>query len=199
VISSSAALAFNHLLEQQPRWRERLARHAGMSFDIGAPPLPGARLEILESGQVAAGGAGTPPGLTVRINPLALPLLLARSQEALKYVETTGDEALATTVRELLIELRWDFEEDLSRVVGDVAAHRAAQAGRDAAAWQRDALERLARNFSEYWTEERPLLARRLDFEAFARDLQALRSSVERVAERVRDLDDRVRDLEARG
>jgi len=35
------------------------------------------------------------------------------------------------------VHLRWDVEEDLSRVVGDIAAHRMAQAGRAAARGRR--------------------------------------------------------------
>src|SRR2546430_11066708 len=44
----------------------------------------------------------------------------------------------------LFRSLIWDFEEDLSRVFGDVVAHRLASGGKAVAAWQRDAALRLA-------------------------------------------------------
>jgi ubiquinone biosynthesis protein UbiJ len=184
VISSSAARAVNHLLQQQPWASERLARHAGMSIEIAAPPLPPARLAILESGLLAASAAAE-ADLRLTVNPLALPLFVARRQAALPYLQIAGPEDLAATIRQLAAELQWDFEEDLSRLVGDAPAHRAVEAGRDALLWQRDAGERLARNFSEYWTEERPLLARRMDLEALARDVEALQASTEALTRRL--------------
>ncbi len=134
MIAFSAALGLNHLLEQQGWARERLARHAGSRIELGSPPLPPVRLLVTESGLVSPGEE--PCDLKVSINPLALPLLAARSPKAFEYITTDGPQALADTVKTLLAELQWDFEEDLSRVIGDVPAHGLAQTGRDLYAWQ---------------------------------------------------------------
>jgi len=183
MMAFSATLALNHLLEQQGWARERLARHAGSRVEVRSPPLRGLKLAITESGLLSP--AEEPCDLKVSINPLALPLLAARSPKALDYIDTEGPQALADTVKLLLVELQWDYEEDLSRVIGDVPAHGLAQAGRDAYAWQKEALERLARNFSEYWTEEQPLLARRGDLEEFTRRLQELQAGLDRAEARL--------------
>jgi ubiquinone biosynthesis protein UbiJ len=187
MISVSASLAINHLLKQQGWARERLAQHTGSRLEFRAAPLPAVRLEITPAGLVSAAG-GEPADLTVTINPMALPLFAMRSPRGLDYVEMAGPEALAETVRKLLAELQWDFEEDLSHVIGDVAAHGLAQAGREAYSWPRNAGERLARNFSEYWTEEQPLLARRADFDRFARELQELEAGLARAQARLLDI-----------
>jgi ubiquinone biosynthesis protein UbiJ len=186
MIAVSVARALNHLLNQQGWARTRLARHAGSRIEFRTPPLPALRFAITEAGLVSP--AGDQPGdLSVSISPIALPLLLTRSPQALAHIDMVGPEALAETVKGLLLELDWDLEEDLSRFIGDVAAHGVVQTGRDAYAWQRDSLERLARNFSEYWTEERPLLARRVDFENFARQLQDLQAELARVEGRLQN------------
>nr|MCU0803913.1 sterol-binding protein [Burkholderiales bacterium] len=57
--------------------------------------------------------------------------------------------------------------------------------GRAFAAWQRDAGERLARNFAEYFTEENPLLARPAEVRRFGEDVDALRDDVERLEKRI--------------
>jgi ubiquinone biosynthesis accessory factor UbiJ len=184
VISQTAAQVLNHLLDSDAVSRDRLARHAGKRVEFRTPPLPGARLVVEPTGRVAFDEA-TPADLVVTVNPLAYPLLAARRREALGHIQMAGDEALADTFRVLLLELRWDVEEDLSKFIGDVAAHRIVQTGRDAAAWQRDAAERVARNFTEYWTEEQPLIARRADFDAFARDVEALRAQLDALEARL--------------
>ncbi len=184
MISQSAALALNHLLDQQAWARERLAPHAGLRMEFRTPPLPPARLLILESGRVSEAG-GEQSDLCVTLDPLALPLLLTRRPDALSHVDMSGPEPLAAAVRALMLELRWDLEEDLSRVMGDVPAHRLVEAGRGALQWQRDAGERLARNFTEYWTEEQPLLARRADLERLAREVEALHAELDRLQQQL--------------
>jgi ubiquinone biosynthesis protein UbiJ len=188
LISSGAALAFNHLLEHDATSRGQLAAHAGARIEFRSSPFPALRLTILPDGLLSASGTtaeGDEPDLVVTLNALVIPLLAVQRNEALKQATFTGREPLADVVRELMRNARWDVEEDLSRVVGDVAAHRAMETSRQVLQWQRNAGERLARNFSEYWTEEQPLIARRTDFAAFARDVDALRAALDHIESRL--------------
>jgi ubiquinone biosynthesis protein UbiJ len=88
----------------------------------------------------------------------------------------------------LFRHLDWDVEEDLSRVFGDIVAHRLASGGKAFAAWQREAVLRLAENLVEYWTEEQPLLARPAEVETFCRDVDTLRDDVARLEKRIEHL-----------
>ena len=54
-----------------------------------------------------------------------------------------GNDKLAAEVLLLARHLRWDAEEALSRLIGDVAAHRVAGAGRALIAWHEDSARRL--------------------------------------------------------
>lgn len=165
----------NHMLAQQSWARARLSAHAGRRIRLqAAPAIPDLRLSILESGLFARLPDGEEADLLVSIRPAALQGLLMRNNKALQHVELSGNAALAAVVQDLVARLEWDPEEDLSRIVGDVAAHRIAGAGRDLLAWQRDALQRTAGNFAEYLTEENPMLVRRSEFDRFVRDLEAL-------------------------
>ena len=89
---------------------------------------------------------------------------------------------------ESLRHLRWDAEEDLARLVGDVAAHRLADIARGLAAWQLDAARRLAEAFADYAVEEKRLLVSGRDLAEFASQLARLRDAVERLEQRVRRL-----------
>ncbi|MCU0804098.1 MAG: SCP2 sterol-binding domain-containing protein [Burkholderiales bacterium] len=176
MIDAPATAAINHLLSAEEWARERLAPFAGRSVEFRLPPLPDLRIAILESGLVAGAEGALPPDLVVRIPPAALPRILARDDAAIREVAIDGDTELARAVEFLFRHLRWE---------GDVPAHRIASTGRAFAAWQRDAGERLARNFAEYFTEENPLLARPAEVRRFGEEVDALRDDVERLAKRI--------------
>jgi ubiquinone biosynthesis protein UbiJ len=56
-----------------------------------------------------------------------------------------GDVQLAADINWLVDHVRWDPEEDLARLIGDVTAHRLASAGRLTAEALRDFVLRRAR------------------------------------------------------
>jgi ubiquinone biosynthesis protein UbiJ len=93
-------------------------------------------------------------------------------------------EALGFVIR----NLRWDAEEDLSRVVGDVAAHRLVKGSRELATRQQQAAQNFAANLAEYFTEEQPLIARQADIATFSADIDRLRDDVARLEKRLQRL-----------
>lgn len=183
-----AAAGLNHLLTQQPWAAERLKAFAGQCVEFRCPPLPNLRLAILDTGFLDEARADAASALVVKLEPAALPLVLARDESALKEVAIEGSAELANAVQYLSRHLVWDIEEDLSWFFGDIVAHRLVSGGKAFAAWQRDAGTRLAENLVEYWTEEQPLLARPADVEKFRRDVDALRDDAARLEKRVEGL-----------
>ena len=106
----------------------------------------------------------------------------------MRAVQVSGNAKLATEVLHLARHLRWDVEEDLSRLVGDVAAHRAVALARELFAWQLDAARRLGASLAEYAIEERRMLVTRAEFEPFAAQTARLRDSLDRLEARLRRL-----------
>jgi len=178
------SLALNHLLDAEPWARERLAPFAGEAVEVRNPPFPALRFIILPGGKLEAGGDD--PALVLTLKPDALIAFARGPEHFVRSVEVAGDERLASEVMALARHLRWDFEEDLSKVFGDLTAHRLANALRDFAAWQADAARRLAESFADYVTEEKKVLIRRPELEAFAAQVALVRDAVERLEQRVR-------------
>jgi ubiquinone biosynthesis protein UbiJ len=174
----------NHLLAEEQWARARLAPFAGKRVRVTAPGLPDLAFAVATDGMLEAAGEGD-PDLTVGLSPAALPKLLARDETVLQTIDFSGDAELAAALQFLFRHLRWEVEEDLSRVVGDVAAHRIAEIGRAFAAWQKDAAERLGQNVAEYLTEEVELLASKPDLARFAREVAELVDAVERLEKRL--------------
>jgi ubiquinone biosynthesis accessory factor UbiJ len=176
--------AVNHVLRGSPLALERLRPHAGRTVAFHVGPLALA-LTVQSTGEVATAVSGAARDLEVRISPFLVPRLAARDEAAFREIEMEGDAALAEEVSFLVRNLTWDVEEDLSRVVGDIAAHRMVGAARGLARWSRDASLRVAQGAAEYWTEESPLVASRVKVEGFARDVSELRDAVARLEARI--------------
>jgi ubiquinone biosynthesis protein UbiJ len=74
------------------------------------------------------------PDLTLAVteeSPLALAQAMLRGDKPAVRIE--GDVQLAAEVNWLVDHVRWDLEEDLSRVIGDAPAHALGQGARSMA------------------------------------------------------------------
>ena len=189
MLERGAVGGLNHLLSQQPWAAERLRPFAGRIVEIRCPPFPDLRVAIQENGLLEPARGEAASALLVKLKPGALPLLLARDDAARGQIEIEGTADLAGAVDELFRRLRWDYEEDLSRVFGDVVAHRLASGGKAFAGWQREAVQRLAESLAEYWVEEQPLLVRPAAAEKFGLEVDALREQVARLEQRIERLE----------
>jgi ubiquinone biosynthesis protein UbiJ len=194
VLDRPVILFINHLLAEEQWARDRLVPFAGKRVRVTAPALPDLDFAVASDGMLEAVADGD-PDLTIALTPAALPKLLTRDETVLQTIAFSGDAELAGALQFLFRNLRWEYEEDLSRVVGDVAAHRIATTGRAFAAWQKDAAERLGQNVAEYLTEEAELLAPKPELERFSREVADLVDAVERLEKR---LDRIARALDAR-
>lgn len=187
--SAMLIAALNHLLEADPALRERLAPFAGEVLDLRAPPLPTLRLAIAEGGRLAPAPSDAEPSLTITLGPGALAAAARSEDHVLREVEISGNARLATAVMFLFRHLRWDAEEDLSRLIGDAAAHRVAGAARGFAALHVEAARRIAEGFVEYALEEKPILVSRPGMEALAGATARLRDDLERLEKRLQRLE----------
>jgi len=106
-------------------------------------------------------------------------------------VHIEGDAEVAQTFSELLKHARPDLEEELSRVIGDVAAHQVGNVARSALSFGKRAADTLAQNVSEYLTEEGRDLPTRTEADEFIAGVDKLRDDVERLEARLAQLERR--------
>lgn len=183
-----SARFLNHVLRSAPLAMERLRKHAGRTAAFHVGPMTLA-YTVQTTGEVTDALAGTARDLEVRISPFLLPRLAAHEEAAFREIEMQGDMELAQEVSYLARNLTWDVEEDLSQVVGDIAAHRIVSGAREVRDWTRDASLRLAQGAAEYWTEEAPLIASRVKIETFVQAVGELRDAAERLEKRIERLE----------
>lgn len=154
--------ALNHLLAGTNWARARLAPFAGRRARFDMPPLDFG-FEITAAGEVAANPDPATTDVIIRL-PAETPFLLPQGLDKVMAQATVeGNAEFATELSFVFRNLRWDAEEDLSKLVGDIAAHRLVQGANRFMAWQQQAATRLADNLTEYLTIEKPVLVPRTD------------------------------------
>lgn len=123
---------------------------------------------------------------------LALAKLSASSgEEAVRSgaLHLDGDADTARMFQRLLQYGRPDFEEELSGVVGDSAAHALGQFARSVRDWGLKARSTMRQNLSEYLQEESRAVPARHEAEAFRREVETLRDDVDRLEARLKRLE----------
>ncbi|MCP1574407.1 MULTISPECIES: ubiquinone biosynthesis accessory factor UbiJ [Herbaspirillum] len=185
-----AAAVINHLLAQEPWARSTLMAHAGKvaCIDTGVMPL---RLKVSGDGYLQEVPADAPANVTIRLKLSDLPLIAANRERAVSYVKLEGDADFANAISQLSQKLRWDAEDDLSRVVGDVAATRIVAGARELFDAARNTGRKLSENLAEYFLEEQPMLIRPRQLQDFSADVVRLRDDLERLSKRIEKLERR--------
>ena len=177
---------FNRVLADYPMAREQLARHAGKVIAADVGPLE-SRLRVTPEGlaEMVGEGGDVQPDVAFQIPLSLLPRLVQRDAAAFREVVFTGDGEFAALLSTLAREIEWDIEEDLSKFVGDIAAHRVVDTVKRAHEWRQDATQRFTENVAEYLTEEKRAFITRNELETLALANETLRDDVARLEARL--------------
>ena len=132
-VQRRVVLVLNHVLQQETEAQARVARQAGKTlhaqwraFSMRVAATRAGLLEVVPD-------TGPAADLTLTLTQES-PFQLA--QAAIKGdkppVNIAGDVQFAAEINWLVEHVRWDLEEDLSRIVGDAPAHAVSDAARRA-------------------------------------------------------------------
>lgn len=134
------------------------------------------------------------PDVVVSGSLLALTRLAGPAGEAVIRdgdVELSGDALLAQDFQKLLRYGRPDIEEELSGVVGDVAAHGIGTLFRNVGEWGREARATMRQNIGEYLQEESRAVPTRDEVDIFRGQVDTLRDDVARFEARLKTVEPR--------
>ena len=123
-------LLANHVLMQESEAQARLARQAGRIVEARWRIFV-VRLVTTPAGLLDVAPAAGQPDLTLTLteeSPWELAQAALRGDKP--AVRIAGDVQFAAEINWLVEHVRWDLEEDLSRLVGDAPAHAIGDVGR---------------------------------------------------------------------
>ncbi|MFY3386866.1 ubiquinone biosynthesis accessory factor UbiJ [Paracidovorax sp. MALMAid1276] len=125
-VQHRGVLFLNHVLMQEPEAMARLVRQKGRVARVQWRVYSMA-LVITPAGLFNLAPEGAVPDLRLEVtdtSPLSLAQSALRGDKPAIRIE--GDVQLAADINWLVDHVRWDVEEDLARVIGDVPAHTVA-------------------------------------------------------------------------
>lgn len=175
----------NAMLRLDPEGSAALGRFEGKVIAIelrGSPltlfclPGPGSLLLLSQY----HGTADT----TLSGRPLALFKLVTGDSRRVLFdgeVNISGDVELGQQFKQVLDRLQVDWEEALSRVTGDMLAHKAGHLLREVGVWWQHNRERMSANGAEYLQQELWVLPTRSEVEQFYQGVEILRDDVARL------------------
>jgi|SRR5713226_6235453 len=160
------------------------------------------RLSLTGAGLSLDSEAAEPADATISGSPLALLRLagatdlagatsLGRARGAGAIV--SGDAEIGNSYRELIALARPDFEEELSRLIGDVPARGLSQFALKTVEWARAARRTAGENIAEYLQEESRDLVNKTELDEFLQGVDTLRETADRVDARIARLEQRLK------
>lgn len=183
----------NTLLRREDWARDRLRTFSGKTVALALGRL---RLvyTITSQGTLELGHPSVVPDVTLTLPADRLPdlphvLKDGDFSRVAQLMHVQGEAGLANLVSELAAGLRWDAEEDLSKVVGDVMAVRLVGGARQVFAGLRDLGRRLTDNATEYLSQESGLLVPRPEFDRLREQAEGLLSRLDGLERRLDQAD----------
>ena len=184
-----------HITSQNNWSRPYLVVFAGkvVQFDF---VLLKTNLTILEDGSLSLAGESAQPDAFIHIPPSLALRLLAKDEAAKMQIKIEGDTHLATELSKILQQMRWDIEEDLSHLVGDITASKVGETTKKVFHETKKQTVNLADMLTEYWQEEKPMLAKKRHIEQFNQDVDTLKSDIARFEKKLQKLGQPTKDLD---
>ena len=182
-----ATRILQHIINQNNWSREHLIPFAGkvLQFDF---VLIKPSLIILEDGSLSFAGETIGADAVIHLPPSLTLRLLANDNAAKMQIKIDGDTHLATQVSKVLQKLRWDIEDDMSHLVGDIAASKISKSSHKVLQTVKKQNIDITEMVSEYWQEEIKILAKKHQVERFITDVDVLRSDTARFEKRLQKL-----------
>jgi len=187
------AQLLQHLTQQNNWSRKHLIAFAGkvVQFNIAFTKT---NLLILEDGSLGIATDNAKANANIYITPSLALRLIAKDEASKMLIKIDGDSHLATELGKVLQLMRWDVEEDLSKVIGDIPANKVTSATKKALSSAKEQSINLAEMLTEYWQEENPILAKKWRVEEFIAEVDTLNSDTARFEKKLENLVKKVKE-----
>ncbi|HEX3140051.1 MAG TPA: hypothetical protein VHQ87_08355 [Rhizobacter sp.] len=145
-IQHRAVLFLNHVLQQEPEAQQRLMRQQGRVVEVKWRFIM-VRVMATPAGLLDLAPETATPDLTLTVteeSPFGLAQATLRGDKP--AVRIVGEVQLAAEVNWLVDHVRWDVEDDLARLIGDVPAHAVGNGARKVVGALRQFIDKAARS-----------------------------------------------------
>lgn len=191
-ISQSFEALLNRYLALDPESQHRLAALDGKLIKIELTPTPIVLNLSIQSGKIHLNNEVVDqPDVLIKGTPLSL-LHMSMAKDRKQFfsddVSIEGNLELGQQIIDLFDTLEIDWEEHLSKIMGDVSSHQLGRLARGVKDVMNRFQESLLQNVNEYVHEEALIFPPREALNDFFNDIDVLRMDADRLEARVKRL-----------
>jgi ubiquinone biosynthesis accessory factor UbiJ len=177
--------AFDFWIKDTPEVRADCAALSGRCIAVELTDLDTELcLRPNESGMAVSLATSDDPDVRIAATSGDLLRMIRGSQTPPPRLVVSGDAELAQSVRALFRRVRFDPDERLASLIGDVPAHQLGRAFRAVSSFGRESFDSVTRMAGEYLQYEARALPTRTEVERFVDAVDEVRDGVERAAAR---------------
>ncbi len=189
IVLNSAEMLVNKVLALDEETQESLANLTGdvVEIDILNTDF---RLFILPSdkGITLASKYEEKADVSIKGTPAALLGMITADKVGAGDVEINGNVGLAHKFQSILKNMDVDWEEYLSQIIGDIAAHKVGNFLKGMSQFAKTSARTIGLDISEYLRYEKEALLDQSELDEFNHDVDKVRNDVERLQKRVERL-----------
>ena len=175
----------NHVLAQNEWMKDELIEFKNKIIQLQVEPFI-LQFKVNDLGQLVNCAIQEHVDTTISLTSQALIRMILTKQK--KDIIVSGDVDLANVFSKIMLKVRWDYEEDLSNIVGDIAAVEITKITKGIARDGKKGLHSVAENFVEYWQEEEEILLSKVEVEKFNSEVDEIQESYTRVEAKINKL-----------
>ena len=193
IIASSLEKALKKYLQHDETSLVKLATLGDkvISIENTAPALTLFLFPSSDGIRVSTDYNGTPDAI-IRGNPVALTALMTSTKNSdvlfSQHASIQGDTIIGQEFSNILKQINFDWEEELSRVTGDPVAHHIGRSVKTMSDWGNQLIQSSQANITEYLHEEIRLLPSRAEVNDFLNTIDQLRNDTDRLEQRIERL-----------
>ena len=190
IIASSMEKALKKYLQHDETSLGKLTALEGkvISIENTLPPLTLFLFPSINGIRVSTDFKGDPDAI-IRGNPVSLTALMTSTKSSdvmfSQHASIHGDTVIGQEFSNILKQIDFDWEEELSHVMGDPIAHQIGRASRALSGWGHQIIQSSQANVSEYLHEEIRLLPARAELNSFLDEVDQLRNDTDRLEQRI--------------
>ena len=179
--------ALNRVLALDPASAGRMAALAGKPLRVVLLPMNSCITLKVETDQLRFASADEAASITLTGSLQDfLQAAANRGELSAGSLQVQGDVGAAQRWQQFFTDLQPDWEEELSRYLGDIAGPQLAKVLRAITAWLKQALSQLQQTGVEYLQEESRVLVAPAELQAFLSEVDRLRDDAERLLQKAR-------------
>ena len=183
MISKIKKIIVNHLLSQNDWMQSKLIAHKNKAITISISNFE-IHFEIENNGQLKTIDKKKKIDCIIKLSINDFISQIINNNKGKISIE--GDLELAKEVSEILKQIEWDIEEDLSKYIGDIPAIHTTRLIKKILHTGKNNINNLTGSLLEYWEEENKILAKKNHVSKFNYEVDQIVEDVDRLEEKIK-------------